>query len=428
MNIQEFILEAVSSVRMIFFTAVNMYVAILFIKSTLEKKRSYRFLIAYLLYRLFIFDWLYLQICGTFISSGTWMQILHMILYILNGVGMCAVCCYTFHGGWIKTGAVLVCADVAASLLGIGNLFLINWLEGKQNLFSVSGFLNVLDLLVLAFVFFEWKLIWKLTHGMCGKMKDYKLKHPVLWAIFWWAYLLLGFSTAQEYHVRDVIRTIHGVVVFFFILFVVVVYIAGYIYHLHQMEVVHRYKFLKKQQELIVLHSKNIQKQITQMEQSQRQIDMQMKKLLSEAGKEGFDERVQMYLNQLTSEYQSIKACMFCCDWMVDAVLMHMFQKFQKKNIPCNFLFQNYEPGKMTSEDMSEMILNLLSLNISSEVCLKAQNIGQDLFLEFSCPDIPCKRTVKRAVRRTVKKYEGEVWEEKGAFPYKYLIRIPKIT
>ena len=131
------------------------------------------------------------------------------------------------------------------------------------------------------------------------------------------------------------------------------------------------HRLLKKQQEFFSLHQRVINDQIQSMEKNQKLIDLQMKEIQKLEGRALSGERADAYLKQLKQEYYRIKARVYCSEWEINALLYYYSQKAEENEIVCSFYFGNYRRGSVKHEYLSEILMLLLEESIEKNLTVE---------------------------------------------------------
>lgn len=415
----------VDAARVLFLMASNTWAAIEFLKLILKKKHSYRLLYCYLVCKFVLYHWLYLQILGVYVLDFEQVWIVHTAVTVFQYILLISVFCYTFYGSLMKVILSVTLVEPLGGIVGCGAQLILNFLEGRENVLDLSGNILLPDILLPVFCYVIFKAIQKLGNKAFEWLREREVKHPRLWGTFYVIYLLISLSSVYGFDYREMSIVLLELMLLMLVLLACIVLLGISIFRTYQRQVVQKNRFLKKQQELIFLHSRSIQKQVLQTERLQKQLDEQMEKILSDAGSTGFNERIRSYLTQLKEQYQTVETGMYCRDWMVDAVLSYMVPKLREKGVVCELHFQNYDRGNIESVDMAQLMMQLMNLKILSNVRIRAGRMATGVFIELISPDIGKKRVIEKAVRPLLEKYHGEVWQGKEKEKHTFLLRFP---
>lgn len=412
-----------ASARMLYLTAVNMCVAVAFMMLILKKKQSYCLLYCYLIYKVVIYNWLYLQIIGICMLNFRQAWFVHLAVSVFHYIFLVYVFCYTFYGSLMKVILSATFGDVLGAIVGCGVQYILNILEGRENILDMSGSFHPLDLLLPVLCYVIFKILKKRGAKVFQWIRKREVKHPGLWGTFYVFYLLIGLLSVQGFANRDLSIMLRSLILIVLAFLVIITFLGISILQSRQRQVMQKHRFLQKQQELVLLHSKSIQRQVLQTERLQSQLDEQMEKILADAGSAGFDTRLRSYLAQLKEQYQMIEAGVYCRDWMVDAVLTYMVPRLREKGVVCELHFQNYKRKNIDPVDMAQLMMQLLNLKIRSSVRIRAGNMKAGVFIELICPDIRKKRVIEKAVKPLLEKYHGEVWQGTEKEKHTFLLR-----
>lgn len=420
------IARGIDSLRLMLFSFMNSTIAYFFMKQMLEKKRQ-GYPVVYIMFitvkDLFV-TWFCVSIEYDYIQENPWLWISYNVVIFMQGILLAGVLCFTFKGTWIKIIIVSMFAEVLACVAGYIGVILVNLLEGSVREFY-KGQLKLMDVLVPVIAFFIYYMICKVAKPLFDRVKKYELKHLKFWGVVG---VICWLSGVQSHRIRE----IHGDYLYWqqmsFMIVEVIMLVAAsgiYVYSFWKSQTIRKHQYLEKQKELMGMYMKAIQRQILWMKQAEKEMNRQMKEILSIDCEEEKNQKFATYLEQLKKQYQTIKAGIYCGDGVVDSILFYFSQRFDKKGIPFSFSFQQYESGILASEDAGELIFQLLNLVSAGSVELKTQVVGNALFFEFQCDTVKKKR-VKNAALSVIEKYSGEVWQDRTDRGGRYLITIRK--
>lgn len=420
------IAREIDSLRLMLFSFMNSTIAYFFMKQMSEKKRQ-GYPVVYIMFitvkNLFV-TWFCVSIAYDYIQENPWLWISYNVVIFMQGILLAGVLCFTFKGTWIKIIIVSMFAEVLACVAGYIGVILVNLLEGSVREFY-KGQLKLMDVLVPVIAFFIYYMICKVAKPLFDRVKKYELRHLKFWGVVGVIFWLSG---VQSHRIRE----IHGDYLYWqqmsFMIVEVIILVAAsgiYVYSFWKSQTIRKHQYLEKQKELMGMYMKAIQKQILWMKQAEKEMNRQMKEILSIDCEEEKNQKFATYLEQLKKQYQTIKAGIYCGDGVVDSILFYFSQRFDKKGIPFSFSFQQYELGILASEDAGELIFQLLNLVSADPVELKTQVVGNALFFEFQCDTVKKKR-VKKAALSVIEKYSGEVWQDRTDRGGRYLITIRK--
>lgn len=425
------------SARMIYMTGLNICVAFLFITRFLPKRHSYRLLILYLVSKLLIYNWLFLQVFGTSGFANQQMELLNILTGGLVYALFFLLCWYTFDGSKGKVLFVAILSDFGAGVFGTATYCVINFLEGRSDILMTGGELQFLDLLSPVFLYFEYRFLCKaIGEKRIWSIRNREWKYSgVSWFVIG-IYVLLGMFTLQRYARHNLSAMIRGASVLCMILFLVTAGLGISIFRAYQRKVMRKNSFLKKQQELIILHSKNIRRQIDSMEQFHRQINEHMEQLLFGGcvKNEQFSARLTIYLKQLKEQYQFLETGLFCCDWIVDAVLSYMRECYRSHDIQSEYSFWNYDREMISSVEMAEFLFAVLDQLLKEKLrqpdagggklVLKAEKLKNQLLL-FCGYDWKIRRKkLNKLAQSFVDMYDGDMEWKTGKDNTGFIIRL----
>lgn len=260
--LQILVKETVASVRILYLTAVNICVGVAFIMLILKKKRSYGLLYCYLVYKIVIYNWLYLQIIDVYMLNFEQAWIARVTVSVLHYIFLLSVFCCTFYGSLVKIALSTALVDVVGVVIGCGVQFILNILEGRENILGMSGSFHPLDLLLPILCFIIYREIRKRGGKILQWIREREVKHPGVWGTFYVIHLLIAFSSVQGFADRELSIMLRSLILIVLAFLVIITFLGISILQSRQRQVLQKHRFLRKQQELILLHSKSIQRQV----------------------------------------------------------------------------------------------------------------------------------------------------------------------
>lgn len=425
------------SARMMYMTGLNICLAFSFITRFLKKRRSYGLLILYLVSKLLIYNWLFLQIIGTSGFADQKMELFNILAGGLVYALFFLLCWYTFDGSKGKVLFVAILSDFGAGVLGTATYCAVNFLEDRSDILTTGGGFQLLDLLSPVLLYFAYKFVCKVIgEKRIWSIRNREWKYSgVSWFVIG-IYVLLGMFTLQRYALHNLSAMIRGAIVLCIILFLITAGLGISIFRVYQRRVMRKNSFLKKQQELIILHRKNIQRQIAVMEQFHRQINEQMEQLLSGGcvKNEQFSERLTIYLKQLKEQYQFLETGLFCRDWLVDTVLSYMRECYRSHEVQSEYSFWNYDRKVIPSMEMAEFMFTVLDQLLKEKlrkpdagggkIVLKAEKLKNQILL-FCAYDWKIRRNkLEKLIQPFVIMYDGDMEWKTGKDNTGFIIRV----
>lgn len=425
MEMSLIIARGIDSLRVMLFAFMNATIAYFFMKQILEKRRQGLpvFFMIFTAAKILFISWFCVSIAYDYIQGNKWLWISFNVFAFIQGILFASVLYFTFKGTWIKIILVSMIAEVLACVAGYSGVLLVNLLEGRSTSELYMGRLKVLDIFVPVIAFFIYYILCKVAKPLFDKAKKYELKYSKFWGVICVIFWLSG---AQSHWLKGTywVHFYWKQMTFMIVEMIMLVIASGiYVYYFWKRQTIRKHHYLEKQKELMEMHIKAVQRQILWMKQAQKEMDRQMKEILSIDCEEEKNQKFSTYLEQLKKQYQTIKAGIYCGDGVVDSILFYFSQRFDKKGISFCFSFQQYESGILSSEDAGELIFQLLNLVSKGPVELKTKVVGNALFFEFQC-DMVKKKMVKKVVLSVIEKYNGEVWQDRKDRGGRYLITI----
>lgn len=352
-----------------------------------------------------------------------------------------ALLCYTFQGSVLKLGLFQIALETNFIFLTGTILPLINWVEKRNFLGSVQVPFQMPDLLLIPIVYVLLRFeLYLLKKPWIVRIRNYEPRHRKLLWIFVVVYVIGGIGTTFINYTEN------GLFYLLVRMPAILVFIPGcmvctYLFLRYRAMTERTNIFVREQKKLTELHYTFVRRQIRSMEQEQEKIDAQMQKITAMAAirreekgnADAHEERIRRYLDTLRDKFDKIQAGIYCQDYLLDSVLCHMAQKCQKKGIKESFLFQKYDRGTISENDLSEILFQILDYCVreciayrekngnqgqSSFVFLCAAAVKNQLLMEFSCCSAKSERRIKRELKRAVMPllipYHGDLEKEEG--------------
>ena len=349
------------------------------------------------------------------------------------------VLCYTFYGSILKLGMFQIIMETGQIFIVAAILPLINWVEGRSDLGSVGGLFQLPDILIIPVMFGLLQLVFSLLKPWQSRIRNFEPRHRI---IMWGAvavYFTAGIgSTFIKYTELGMFHTTVRTPA-------IVIFIPGcavcvYMYIRYREKTEQTNDFVHAQKELMELHYRSVNRQISKMEQEQKKIDAQMHEITAMAGRkedssrgEDYEERIQNYLRALKGKFDEIQSGIYCTDYLVDSVLCHMAEACRKKEIKASFAFQKYDRGVIPENELAEIFFQILDYCVRESITYHEKNENQSqnpilflhaaalkkmLLLEFSCQSEKTvgkmRRELKRRIMPLVLPYRGEFEIEDG--------------
>lgn len=201
--------------------------------------------------------------------------------------------------------------------------------------------------------------------------------HEIRWRKIGTCVVILGFSSGLSTYIPNPYDNAmnHGIYIVVSIVGIFILVLSALLYFglFYRKKVSMEQDYLHQQINMMKVQYNMAQKQIRQMEKYQEQIDKDMADLMQEIEEiKDFriDERVDHYLENLVDQYKSIL-------WSVDA--HHMKKKmiqasgyyaamYEKLQVQTDFLAQEYIAGSQKSDQLYEIIIQLLDWGMSGHV------------------------------------------------------------
>lgn len=413
-----------TSVRLLMITGMNTAMAVFFYDMMLEKRRSLRSLVYYLMGKTFFYGMLVQYILRYYYGEEQWMQIILVLSTWLFAVLSFAMVYRTFQGGLLKIMIVCDLGEIAALFVSFPVLACFNLLEGKEELWMIADPFRLMDLAVPVVDTILILLIYHFMAPLFGRFRKYELRHrKMLWILVVGYVLLANMAVITSYDKMVVLVSVNVAVscVSVFLIFSAIIR--------HQRRLKERRKFLAVQQEALRMHYAVIENQIHEMEKNQRRIDNQMEEISRIKDAASADGKIAAYLQELKKNYDGIHLGIYCDDWMIDAMLCAQNSVLKRQGIKFACSMQECDIGKIEEQDFIQFILKLLDLGAEmnqkadppgeKRVYLGVSAVKNQLMIQFlttcgneiqiSKTDIKKTRMLKKMFREYLEKYQGDV-------------------
>ncbi len=351
----------------------NVSIAFFIQLAALERKRSPLPLALALLIRGVLINLLGGIVFHEYISQNDFWSNCYEVLITFQSIVLWIFVFYTFTGDALKIVVTSMTAEIYAVSLNGVVLAMINYAEGRESLLFSGGSFQWTDLLIPLIMYAVFLPFYFLFRDKLKENRYRRLKHRKLWIAFAGTYIFLGIISWWNGYANKMSYMSWFIWLIFF-LFATGIGAAGIWSWINYMAKIEReHRLLKKQQEFFSLHQRAINDQIQSMEKNQKLIDLQMKEIQKLEGRALSGERADAYLKQLKQEYYRIKARVYCSEWEINALLYYYSQKAEENNIICSFYFGNYRRGSAKREYLSEILMLLLEESIEKNLKVEKQ-------------------------------------------------------
>lgn len=126
-------------------------------------------------------------------------------------------------------------------------------------------------------------------------------------------------------------------------------------------------------------------------------------------------QKYKYYIEELKERYNHLNQYFFCKDYLVDGILSDFVQICNQKGIETDILFQNYHRGRISEEDVMEILLQLMEYGKQADaVKLHGTVIKNQLviLLELKTEHKSIKFN-KKDFKRYITQYEGGIYLER---------------
>lgn len=352
-----------------------------------------------------------------------WWQFLFVTLSGMVALLIFAVYYQAFQGSLLKIGLVAMFAELHFVPIFLFLLVLLNYIEGREDLFAYGRVFSWLDLLMIPFVYGIWKMERRILQRYGNAMRRKEPTHrKILW-VFLGGYILNGALSNAVDLLKNGQKNL-----FFYIPFLVLFFFTGYllfVWKTYRIKVYTKRSFLQTEQTLIQEHYRMSRKQIFAMEKDQEIIKRQMKAICLQEEACSQEEKLKEYLMVLREKYEEIQAGIYCSDWIIDAVLCHVKRVCDTYQIVCEISAWQYEKGRFASEELSGMLVLMFDLFVKEKIkngeglgtwlSIKIGSVADQLCIEVCYNWKISKRKLKQILIPYVTRNDGTIlWKKEG--------------
>ena len=388
---------------------------------------------AYLYIKMTLVNTIMIQILNPQYRGIGWYDNLYLGVTVITTLMTYFVFNWTFRGGFLKVSLFTMLVEWNYTAFGLGFVTVLNFFEGRPGLAYYNAEIHALDLLLIPYTaLFLW-IETKCFRSLAFRIRGWKPKRKIfLWiaAVF---YMYLAVRSLME-GVVDEVPVVHS------FLAIGIIGVAVLLFWREKNKATKMSEFLNKQQELMILHYRQISIQISDMERNQAVIEEQMRQVEKMYAEEKVlsGKTLSEYLEQLNSSYSRIRAGIYCDDFMIDAVLYYMAEICKTRKICCSFAFRHYDRGKVEEKDLARIIFMVLDFGIreysestdnssNRELCLEAGTVKNQLIIRFSGLELKNTRKLKGMLQDELGRYQGYAQEQKSSQgEYQMILKLDK--
>lgn len=344
----------------------------LFMAQIFEQKRPWYYLTIYGLIKASVSYILFNVVLGYYFRQEVWYMYLLLLTAGVFTLGVALMLPYVFDGDILKlylTGSVIdfVAGGISfVAMLAVRAVFPVSsegWLSQFAGITGIGIFLVSIVLFLI---------IYRVMQPVFRRWQD----HEIRWRKIGTCVVILGFSSGLSTYIPNPYDNAmnHGIYIVVSIVGIFILVLSALLYFglFYRKKVSMEQDYLHQQINMMKVQYNMAQKQIRQMEKYQEQIDKDMADLMQEIEKKNqdfrIDERVDHYLENLVDQYKSITAGVFCDDWVLDSILSYYAAMYEKLQVQTDFLAQEYIAVPKKSDQLYEIIIQLLDWGMSGHV------------------------------------------------------------
>lgn len=385
--------------RVFMIVFVNITMLITFADHMLERRRSFKWWFIIITFKVVVLDCIFYIMLEQLLMTNTYVQAVYLVISTIASLGMYGVIYYTYNENLAKIFIVSTISEMMDVIIGNLILMMLNSVTGRER-FSYQSPMMLIDLLYPFLVAIIVFVVCKVAKPFFERMRKMEVKHKKLWIGVMFVYVGTAMSTNFMAYQQSFLGMILLAIT------VILCMILGYV-RVYYRKVTWERDYLKKQQRLAKMQYSAITCQIEKMEQAQREISEQMRKL-SEMPEQESNKAVliENYIKGLKRKSDSITQGMYCDSWLLDSVLCHQMMACKERNIEADFRLQGYQKGVVREEDLAELVHYLLEAFLEDEavkyVLLQMASLKGQLVLQLS-GDTKGLRISKGKMRKYVK-------------------------
>lgn len=360
------------------------------------------------------YDWFFLVICS--------------VRFIIYNIGFLAIG-NAMYGNetWYK---ITMSTFATVTALGVGIATAVLWQESLAK--TLTGILaaecvndgivyqaislNILPILEYMGVFIVFTILYFILRPLMKRYRSYQLKHEVVcltgvlgfFGIGWFSNFLYNTSASLRERLMQMVADSFiigggGALIIAFSIYTI--------------------KIFKRKEQLEVNRKRmeeyysQIQNQAGELEEIQNEMAVKLDELsnLSVSSKKEKKQKYRYYIEELKERYNHLNQYFFCKDYLVDGILSDFVQICNQKGIETDILFQNYHRGRISEEDVMEILLQLMEYGKQADaVKLHGTVIKNQLviLLELKTEHKSIKFN-KKDFKRYITQYEGGIYLER---------------
>ena len=339
----------------------------------------------------------------------------------------------TYYGGVLKCMIAENICEIMASMLLLPGWILTSYLEGREDLFTFYGKLQIGDCIYYILMLLASEAISRVASPILKRFRTYRIRNKKAAVVG-----LIGVLGSLQIMGRINFHDGQTVMVLFYMFFLfystamAAVFVLMYLYQRQRVRTEHA--FLSMQMHLMESHYTSIQDQIRKMENCQELIDKQMKEI--EESKRISRGKTAAYLEQLKQSYEEIRAGMYCDDWNVDALLYCQSEMVRSQGITAEYSLSEYNRGNIPEEKLVHILFRLFEYGIKAnqkieqerekKIFLRMGGVLNQFVIEFTTSVEEKNRPSSRLLRKCVREYHGNLMTEERKNERKFIISLKR--
>lgn len=407
-----------TALRVSLFQPFVIFIFIFMMNIMLERRRSLKYLILFVLFKTIVVNVILDFVFRETIDKSRLLYAIYVWIVIITLVCSFFIPYYTFSCEPVKIAIAVLASEGVITFCVYSTTAICNLIKSKRG-GDFSGYIQPFELVIPVFVLLLFFIIYFFIKSYLYRFKEIEIMHKKIYWSVYGAFMFAGFMSMvrNPYMIN---KTDEIFLYLYQIMCMSIVFFVGVIIFLrYKRYVLRKHAFLKSEQKLMEAHYEALKIQIEQIQNYRQDIQEQMKMIEDVAIGELESERIAEYLLRLKKEYHSLKAGVYCNEWIIDAVLMQQYRVCESKGIDFTASMYDFSRGKIQERELVQLFIQLFE-----EVTTQAGNVTEDnrrkiffhctrrgnqLLIELKYGCIARKQHISLKVRHFLKEMDGEI-------------------
>lgn len=407
-----------TAIRVSLFQPFVIFIFIFMMNIMMERRRSIKYLILFVSFKTVVVNVILDFVFRETIDKSQLLYAIYVWIVIITLVCSFFVPYYTFSCEPVKIAVGMLLSEGVITFCVYSTSAIFNMIKSKRG-GDFSGYIQPFELLIPVLALLLFFIMYFFMKSYLYKFKKIEIKHKkICWSVYG-IFMFAGFMSM----VRNPYMTNKLDEIFLYLYQVlciaIVLFVGLIIFSRYRKYVLRQHEFLKSEQQLMEAHYETIRKQIEQIEHYRQDIQEQMKAIENVETVEINNDKITEYLHELKKEYDSLKAGVYCNDWIVDAVLMQQCKLCESKKIDFSVSMYNYSRGEIQEKELLQLITQLFERAIEQannvvdvdkrKVFFQCTRLKNQLIIELKYGYISRRQFEKIKIRQYLKEINGEI-------------------